>query len=66
MLSNKMPELALQNKAKLILSERLLNHIDIIPINGTTSINHMIEDLKISDFELSKEEIEAISNLTKR
>lgn len=28
MLSNKMPELALQNKAKLILSERLLNHID--------------------------------------
>jgi len=26
----------------------------------------MIEDLKISDFELSKEEIEAISNLTKR
>jgi diketogulonate reductase-like aldo/keto reductase len=54
------------NKSVELIFYRFLNHIDIIPLNGTTSINHMIEDLKISDFELSKEEIEAISNLTKR
>lgn len=41
---------------------RFLNHIDIVPLNGTTSTKHMIEDLKISDFELTNEEIKQISS----
>ena len=42
---------------------RFLNHIDITPLNGTTSTKHMIEDLKIGKFELMNKEIENISNL---
>jgi diketogulonate reductase-like aldo/keto reductase len=42
---------------------RFLNHINIIPLNGTTSKIHMIADLKISEFELLPEEIAQISNL---
>ena len=42
---------------------RFLNHIDITPLNGTTSTKHMIEDLKIGKFELMDKEIENISNL---
>ena len=41
---------------------RFLNHIDIVPLNGTTSTKHMIEDLKISGFELTNEEIKQISS----
>ena len=40
---------------------RFLNHIDIVPLNGTTSTKHMIEDLKIGEFELTNDEIEKIS-----
>ena len=36
---------------------RFLNHINIVPLNGTTSTKHMIEDLKIGEFELTKDEI---------
>lgn len=42
---------------------RFLNHIDITPLNGTTSTKHMIEDLKIGDFSLSNDEINEISKL---
>ena len=41
---------------------RFLNHINIVPLNGTTSTKHMIEDLKISGFELTNEEIKQISS----
>ena len=44
---------------------RFLNHINIVALNGTTSKKHMIEDLKISEFELLSEEIQQISNLLK-
>lgn len=40
---------------------RFLNHINITPLNGTTSTKHMIEDLKIGEFELTNNEIEEIS-----
>ena len=40
---------------------RFLNHINITPLNGTTSTKHMIEDLKIGEFELTNDEIEEIS-----
>lgn len=53
------------NKSEALIFYRFLNHIKIIPLNGTTSLNHMIEDLKISEFELSKEEIEDISSILK-
>ncbi|MFW3440550.1 aldo/keto reductase family protein [Aliarcobacter butzleri] len=42
---------------------RFLNHINIIPLNGTTSTKHMIEDLKIGEFELTNDEINSILNL---
>ena len=42
---------------------RFLNHINIIPLNGTTSIIHMVEDLKICEFSLLDEEIREIENL---
>lgn len=42
---------------------RFLNHINIVPLNGTTSTKHMIEDLKIGEFELTNEEISSILNL---
>ena len=44
---------------------RFLNHINIVPLNGTTSKKHMIADLKISEFELLAEEVQQISNLLK-
>lgn len=44
---------------------RFLNHMEIVPLNGTTSIKHMIEDLKIGEFELSNNEIESILDLLK-
>ena len=42
---------------------RFLNHIDIVPLNGTTSTKHMSEDLKIGEFELTNDEINSILNL---
>ena len=42
---------------------RFLNHIDIVPLNGTTSTKQKIEDLKIGEFELTKDEINSILNL---
>ena len=42
---------------------RFLNHIAIVPLIGTTSKKHMIEDLKIYEFELTQDEVEDISQL---
>jgi diketogulonate reductase-like aldo/keto reductase len=42
---------------------RFLNHIHIVPLNGTTSSKHMEEDLNIAEFELSNDEIEDITLL---
>ncbi len=42
---------------------RYLNHIDIIPLTGTTSKNHMREDLSIIDFALTCDECEAVTKL---
>lgn len=42
---------------------RFLIHINITPLNGTTSTKHMIEDLKIDEFELTNDEINSILNL---
>ena len=44
---------------------RFLNHINIVPLNGTTSSIHMIEDLKIGEFELLSNEIDSILQLLK-
>ncbi|MDX9796555.1 MAG: aldo/keto reductase [Arcobacteraceae bacterium] len=53
----------LANKYQKSVAEifyRFLNHIHIVPLNGTTSTQHMIEDLKISEFELLDNEINDI------
>ena len=42
---------------------RFLNHIEIVPLNGTTSKKHMMEGLKIGEFELLDREIEEITQL---
>lgn len=42
---------------------RFLNHIDIVPLNGTIKLKHMIEDLEIGEFELLNEEINSILDL---
>jgi diketogulonate reductase-like aldo/keto reductase len=42
---------------------RFLNHIHIVPLNGTTSSKHMEDDLKIGEFELSNNEIKDIALL---
>lgn len=39
---------------------KFLNQIGIIPLNGTTSVEHMKEDLKISEFTLTDEEVALI------
>lgn len=42
---------------------RFLNHIDIVPLIGTTSKEHMLQDIAIYEFELEKNEIESIVSL---
>ncbi|WP_228712020.1 aldo/keto reductase family protein [Halarcobacter ebronensis] len=44
---------------------RFLNHIGIVPLNGTTNTEHMREDMKINSFELTKNEIEWLEVLLK-
>ena len=53
------------NKTSPLIFYRFLNQINIIPLNGTTSKKHMLEDLKIFDFIIDKEDIELIENLLK-
>jgi diketogulonate reductase-like aldo/keto reductase len=42
---------------------RYLTQIDIIPLTGTTAEAHMREDLAIFDFELMKNECDAVTAL---
>lgn len=42
---------------------KFLNELGIIPLNGTTSVEHMELDLNISDFSLTKDEVESINTL---
>lgn len=53
------------NKTSEQIFYKFLNEIRIIPLNGTTSIEHMRLDLNLKDFELEKVEIEAIEELLK-
>ena len=39
---------------------KFLNQIGITPLNGTTSKNHMIEDLEIKSFSLEEDEVKSI------
>lgn len=58
--------LGIANKYDKTLAQvfyRYLNQIKITPLNGTTSKEHMIEDLDFLSFELTKEEISSINNL---
>jgi len=52
-----------QNKTPAQVFFRYLNYLDIIPLSGTTSAQHMREDLEISSFSLSGEECAAINSL---
>lgn len=51
------------NKTQVQIFYRFLTQIGIIPLNGTTSQIHMIEDLSIFEFQLTNEEINRISTL---
>jgi len=51
------------SKTQAQIFYRFLNHMEIVPLNGTTSQVHMKEDLAIFTFELEKEEIEKIVSL---
>lgn len=42
---------------------RYLNHVGIVPLIGSTSQEHMIQDLNIFEFELSLSEIQSITKL---
>lgn len=50
-------------KSEALIFYRFLNHQGIIPLNGTTSKTHMIEDLSIDSFELENSEIQSIDSL---
>ncbi len=51
------------NKTKEQIFYKFLNELEIIPLNGTTSNEHMKLDLDIKDFYLEKSEIETISSM---
>lgn len=42
---------------------RFALHVGIIPLTGTTDKQHMKEDLRIFDYELTKEEVQAIETI---
>jgi diketogulonate reductase-like aldo/keto reductase len=42
---------------------RYLSHEEVVPLTGTTSTNHMREDLAIFEFDLTQKECEAIAAL---
>ncbi|XOB63707.1 aldo/keto reductase family protein [Campylobacterota bacterium DY0563] len=52
-------------KTNVSIFYRFLNQIGIIPLNGTTTKEHMIEDLKIFEFSLEEEDIKKILELLK-
>lgn len=42
---------------------RYLSHIGIVPLTGTTSLQHMVQDLEIFDIDLTSDEIEKVTRL---
>ncbi len=50
-------------KTILQITFRFALHIGILPLTGTTNLQHMREDLDINDFELSADEINHIENI---
>lgn len=48
-------------KSEAVIFYRFLNQINIVPLNGTNSKQHMIEDLAFCEFELTNDEINEIS-----
>lgn len=62
--SNEIKEISNKyNKTVEQIFYKFLNEIGIIPLNGTTSIEHMKLDLDLKDFSLQKEEIELLTSL---
>lgn len=51
------------NKTEVQIFFRYLSHSGIVPLTGTTSEQHMREDLSIFDFELSSEDLKNVSLL---
>jgi len=51
------------NKTSEQIFFRFLNQLNIVPLTGTTSGKHMVEDLNIFDFELKTEDIERINKI---
>lgn len=51
------------NKTTPQIFYRFLTQLNITPLNGTTSTQHMKEDLSIKDFELQTHELVMINNL---
>jgi aryl-alcohol dehydrogenase-like predicted oxidoreductase len=56
-------ELALPKRSKLALIQRSVPDVGILPLTGTTSADHMRQDLEVFDFQLDPEEVEPIENL---
>ena len=52
-------------KSEAMIFYKFLNQSQIIPLNGTTSKTHMIEDIQIDSFSLEKEEVENLLKLLK-
>ncbi len=51
------------NYSKEVIFYRFLTQLNISPLNGTTSIEHMKEDLNIFEFELTRQEINMLQML---
>ncbi|MGD9717214.1 MAG: aldo/keto reductase family protein [Sulfuricurvum sp.] len=51
------------DKTEAQILYRFLNHCGIVPLIGSTSFEHLCEDLEIFSFELSAEEIAALGRL---
>lgn len=42
---------------------RFVKHLDILPLSGTTNLQHMEEDLAVPTFSLQTDEVQAIESL---
>ena len=64
-LLNPYMDLLAEKYAKTIaqIAFRFALHIGILPLTGTTSLEHMRDDLDINDFELLADEISHIENI---
>ncbi len=46
-----------------VIFYRFLSHLGIIPLNGTTTVEHMREDVKFDSFELNEDEVAVIEGM---